>query len=570
MHLGTKKALNTIGILCCALTLILSACGGGSAQTSNQKAPENKQILRQADPVADLGTFDPAITPDQPSSVAINMVFTGLVALDNDLKVVPELAESYSSTSDGLTYTFKLRPGLKFSDGTSLTSQDVVYSIDRALQPALKSTAAPTYLGLIKGATELAGGKSKTIIGTGVKAPDPSTVVITLKQKASYFLQSLTYSTSFVVEKKLVDQYGTNFIEHLDQGGGSGPWKVVKWTHKKLVDMVPNPNYYKAKPQLSHFQLYFYENPATAYQAYQVGQLDTTGVPSSEIAGARQKAGEFHQDPELTLFYYGLNQLAKPFDSLNMRKAFALAVDKDAITHSVWKDTRIPTNNIVPKGMPGYNPDLKGPDGTTGTKGNPTMAKQFFAQGLKDEGWTSASQVPAITLPYESGSTDVTNEITILANQWKTVLGVNVKTQATDFHKLIDLKFGSANNAGGLQMAQDGWGADYPDPQDFLTLQFDKGASNNYYNFGQNSTKEASAQQAVQKQLEAADAEQNPDARLKAYNQAEQEIVNNVAWIPVYQRNQVHVTKPYVKGFVYNAQTLVPAAYWSNIYIVNH
>src|SRR5439155_7087297 len=141
-------------------------------------------------------------------------VFTGLVGFDDKLNVTPELAQSWDESPDGLTWTFHLRPNLQFSDGTPLTSTDVAYSIHRSLQPAVKSTTAPIYEALILDSDKLNAGKIKTIINDSLMAPDDNTVVIKTNKNAAYFLQTLVYPSSFVVEKSLVDKYGnTKFTD---------------------------------------------------------------------------------------------------------------------------------------------------------------------------------------------------------------------------------------------------------------------------------------------------------------------------------------------------------------------
>ena len=109
---------------------------------------------------------------------------------------------------------------------------------------------------------------------------------------------------------------------------------------------------------------------------------------------------QYQQIPQLWINYYAMNYLVKPFDNIHIRQAFALAIDKDLIVHSVWKDSVIPTNHIVPQGMPGYNPNLTGPDGVASTRGDPIKARVLFQQGLQEEGWTSVSQMPLLTLTY--------------------------------------------------------------------------------------------------------------------------------------------------------------------------
>src|SRR3989440_4803895 len=456
------------------MAMLLVACGGTSTTNNNTtgKASADKQVFVFPETgVSDIKTFDPGLSTDLPSIAAIDNIYTGLVQLNDKLAVVPQLAASYSEGSDGLTWTFKLKPNLKFSDGTPLTSQDVVYSIDRALQPAEKSTVGPIYLALVKDSDKLQAGKIKTIIGDSLMAPDPNTVVIVTNKKASYFLDALTYSCSYVVEKSLIDKYGTNFTDHLTEGGGDGPFKVSEYTHGKQIVFVPNPNYYGPKPQLTKLVYPFYKQTDTTYKAYQAGQVDIAPVPSANLAAAKLLPNnQYQQIPQLWINYYAMNYLVKPFDNIHIRQAFDLAVDKDLVAHSVWKDTVLPSNHIVPKGMPGYNANLTGPAGVASTKGDPTKAKQLFQQGLQEEGWTSASQVPPIKLTYPSGSQELDNEVAALVQMWQTTLGVSVKANPEDFNKLLSDITAATNNAKGLQFWNIGWIADYPDPQDWTTL----------------------------------------------------------------------------------------------------
>jgi oligopeptide transport system substrate-binding protein len=571
----SKKLITTLLPTFLALVgMLLVSCGTTSpSQSTGTKATPDKQVLNMAfqTKVSDIKTFDPALSTDAPSIAAIDLVYTGLVQFNDKLNVVPQLAASYSEGSDGLTWTFKLKPNLKFSDGTPLTSQDVVYSIDRALQPAVKSTVGPIYLALIKDSDKLVAGKIKTIIGDSLMTPDPNTVVIVANKKATYFLDALVYSCSYVVEKSLVDKYGTNFTDHLNEGGGDGPFKVQSYTHGKNIVLVPNPNYYGPKPQLTKLVYPFYKQFSTAYQAYEAGQVDYTDVPSADLASAKSLPNnQYMLVPQLWINYYTMNYLVKPFDNIHIRQAFALAVNKDLLAHSVWKDTNIATNHIVPKGMPGYYPNLTGPDGVASTKGDPAKAKALFQQGLQEEGWSTVAQMPAVKLTYESGSQDTDNEVAALVQMWQTTLGVSVKANAEDFNTLLTDIVAATNNPKGLQFWGIAWIADYPDPQDWTTLQFDKGVPNNNSNYGQNNTSDAAQQQQVQKQLEAADVNPDQTSRLQAYNQAEQQLVNDVAWLPVTQAGYSQVLKPYVKGMVFNPQLLIPPDDWGNVYIQAH
>ena len=553
--------------------MLFAACGGGGTPSNqgSSKAPASQQIFRFPLPVADIATFDPALTSDLYSAQAIDMVFTGLVSLNDQLQIKPQLASSWDTSSDGLTWTFHLRPNLKFSDGTPLTSTDVVYSINRAVEPATNSTVGPYYLSLLKDLNLLTSGKIKTLIGDSLLAPDPNTVVIKINKPASYFLNALSYPTSFVVEKKLIDQYGKSWTDHLESGGGDGPFVVQSYNHSKEIDFVPNPDYYGPKPQLQKVIYPFYKQTDTEYRSYQVGQLDTAGVPTADVASAKALPNnQFIQVPQLSIDYIAMNYMVKPFDNIAIRQAFDLAINKDLIASSVLKGTVIGTNHIVPKGQPGYDPNLTGPDGVQGTSGDVTKAKALLQQGLQQEGWSSVSQMPPVIMTYPSGSADLDNVMAVLQQEWQSALGIKVTLAATDFNKMLNEINAATNNAKGLQMWNIGWIADYPDPQDWTTLQFCKGCAQNSFNYGQNSTPQAAAQQQVQNQLEAADVMPNGAARYAAYNTAEQSLVNDVAWLPLNQALTTAVLKPYVKGFTFNAQLLTPPDDWGSIYIASH
>ncbi len=574
MRPGKKFTQGLLPTLLCLMAMLVVACGGSqptAGPTGVTKASADKQILIYPNVgVADISTFDPGLSTDFNSITAIDLVFTGLVQLDDNLKVQPQLAQSYQEMPDGLTWKFTLKSNLQFSDGTPLTSQDVVYSINRALTPALKSITSPIYLALVKDSDKMLAGKIKTLIGDSLMAPDPNTVIIVTNKKASYFLDALTYSSSYIVEKSLIDKYGnTKFTDHLTEGGGAGPFKVVEYTHGKRIVFVPNPNYYGPKPQLAKIVMPFYKENETAYKAYKVDQVDSLGtisVPSDHVAEARKLTREFHTVPQLAIFYYAMNYLVKPFDNIHMRQAFALALNKDVIAHAVYKDTVVATNHIVPKGMPGYNPNLTGPDGVTGTAGDQTKAKALFQQGLQEEGLTSAT-LPSITLTYPSGSADIRKEVAATQQMWQSTLGVSVKLNEVSFNNLLVAIPAATNNPKGLQFWWIGWIADYPDAQDWTTLQFDKGAPNNNMNYGQNSTSDAAQQQATQQSLEQADVNPDQNARLQQYNTAEQQLVNDVAWLPSYQSIGQVLRKPCLVGVVDNPGGLTPPDDWGAVYI---
>ena len=576
----TTKLLPTFLAL---LAVLFAACssGGGTTNvtpTAAAKAPASQQVYRWSVPNSDIPTFDPGQASDQLSIDAILMVFTGMVQLNDKLTVAPELASSYDVSSDGLTYTFHLRSGLKFSDGTSLTSADVAYSIDRALSPAISnlSGVSLTYLGLLKDAPARTAGKVATLVNDSILTPDANTVVLKLSKATAYFLEALTYPTAFVVEKKLIDKYGLKYTDHLDEGGGDGPFKVKSYDHTTGIKFVRNDNYWGPKPQLAEVDQLFYKSANTTYQAYLANQVDVTSVPSAEYNTAKSRS-DFSKNPTLTIYYLAMNFLAKPFDNVHIRQAFELAINKDAMINAVWKGRFTPTCHIVPEGMPGYDPNLTCPGGAP-TAGDTTKAKALFAQGMQEEGYSSVSQLPPLKMTYASGSPDTANEITTVIGMWQNVLGVTVTTATMDFGPLLTAESATTCNqtdltkcvGKGLQMWSAGWGADYPDPQDWLTLQFGDNQPYNEFNYGNNLGTTAADQRANQQAMDAADVMTDNTARMAAYNTAEQKLVNDVTWLSLYQTPSIRLRKSYVIGITPNAISEIPPQDWANVYIAAH
>jgi oligopeptide transport system substrate-binding protein len=573
MYCG-KKMIRWRGLLpifLCLLGMLLVSCnfGNNPGPTTKTlvKASANKQVYTVPQVgVTDITTLDPALVlaTDQPSMSAIQMIYTGLVQLDDKLQVQPQLAQSWNVSPDGLHYTFHLRRNLKFSDGTPLSSADVAYSIDRALQPATKSTVAPIYLSLIKDSDKMLGGFIPTLINDSLTMPDNYTIVITLKKSAPYFLAMLTYPCSFVVEKHLIDAYKTTFTDHLAEGGSTGPFKVLQYIHGKEIDFIPNTNYYGPQPQLHKVIFPFYQQTDNAYHDYQVGLVDTTGVPVSTFASDKKRQ-DFHQVPQLWINYYTMNYLVKPFDNIHIRQAFALAIDKKAIVNTVWKGTVLPTNHIVPEGMPGYNPNLTGPDGTQSLTGNPAKARTLLQMGVKEE---NIAALPPIKLTYATSTTFAyfDQEVTAMIKMWHDVLGVTVTPDPIDYNALLTQVTLATGNAAGLQFWGLTWVAEYPDQQDWLTRQFDSGVPNNNMNYGQNTSIDVARQQNLQQQLENADSNSHNDSRFKSYQQAEQQLVNDVAWMPMEQVTLTFLRQPTIIGIVDNAQGIIPPNDWANIY----
>jgi oligopeptide transport system substrate-binding protein len=563
-------SLSGLMVLVGTVALLVAACGtSGGTSGGTSPAPASQQVLKYVlNPGSnDIATMDPGLVQDAYSIVPINLVFPALVTLNSNLQVVPWAASAMPTvSSDGLTYTFSIRSGLQFTDGEPINANAFAYAINRSLDPCTASPVA-YYLFTIKDATTFNGesctngkatGSIPTLIGDSLVVKDPQTLQITLQAPAAYFLEALSYPTSYAVPQNLINQYGSKWTDHLTDNGGIGGnlFKVTSWTHNGSLVLQANPKFWGTAPKLREIDFTIYKSVETEYNAYQSGQNDIGIPPSAQYQAAKSKS-DFHEVGQLWIDYYAMNWKMPPFDDVRMRQAFAIALDKQALANQVLHGTVIASNHIVPQGMPGYNPNLNGPDGTQSLTGNPAKATQLEQAYVNEKCGGNAANCPPVTLTITSGSQDIQNEAAAALQMWqKAMPGYPIKITTTDFNTLL-----GQLAARKVQFWAIAWIADYPDPQDWLSLQFLPTAQ---YNDGNVNVPDANAL------MTKADAESNQSARMSDYNQAEQLLVTQVAWLPLDQHKFYYELRPYVQGFSVDAQGLTPLDKWQGVYIASH
>jgi peptide/nickel transport system substrate-binding protein/oligopeptide transport system substrate-binding protein len=568
MRLRTTNALFSAALALVGALASLAGCSGFRSVTPECGACA--QVLRLPGVgVADVSSLDPPNAGDLFSVQIVQMVFPGLVVLDKNLTPIPWAAQSLPTvSSDGLTWTFKVRPNLKWSDGAPITAETYAYSINRAENPC-NAFGVAYYLFGIKDAvafnqekcdtaTGAIKGPIQSLIGDSISAPDPLTLRIQLQVPATYFLDALTYPTSYAVPEQLIKQYGNKYIEHLADGAGFGGdlFKVIKWDHIGQIVLQRNDTFWGVKPKIGKVFFTAFKDQGTAYAEFLAGQYDVGSAPVSGFAQARKRPG-FHQTAIQSTEYYAMNWRKAPFNDLRMRQAFAIALDKNTLANSVLRGTVQATNHIVPSGTPGYNPGLLGPDGTQSLDGNATLAHQLATSYATQTGCGSAadfSRCPPVVLTISANNTDALNEADVAQQMWlRAMPNYPITIDSVDFDTLLQ-----ETAAGRLQIWRLGWIEDYPDPQDWLTNNL---ACDNPFNTGHACDATADAL------MKAAD--ENPDrtARLAQYQQAEQILVKDVAWVPLYQSTIWWETKPYVRNYSVDARGLVPKESWQTVYI---
>lgn len=469
-------------------------------------------------------TLDPAVAGEATSHQYIVQIYSGLVRLDDTLKVTPDIAESWQLSNGNKTYTFKLKKGVRFQNGREVKAADFKYSWERAANPDTGSTTAKTYLGDIVGVNEMLAGTAAEI--SGVKVIDDYTLEVTIDVPKSYFLGKVSYPTFYVVDRANVES-GANWWR---KPNGTGPFKLAQWNQQQLVRLERNDYYYgeQAKIKAVNFLLY----AGVPMNLYEEGQIDVTGVSTSNLDAVTDKAGEFYDQlqisQELSFYYFGFNHTKPPFDDVNIRRAFAMAIDKDKVVSLVFRDMVQKADGVIPPAMPGFNKNLIGLDFDV------AKAKEL----IKASKYGDVSKLPLITITTSGEGGYISSYMSAIIDQWRQNLGVEVQVR-----QMEPERFSYFIKQEKDEMFDFGWIADYPHPQDFVDILFGSGGENN---IGEFSNKEADAL------IDQANAETDAEKSFVLYQQAEQMLVDDAACIPIMFGENYLLVKPYVKGYKVN------------------
>jgi oligopeptide transport system substrate-binding protein len=455
------------------------ACGGGGT-TSENLAPADKQILR-ANTATEPNSYDPTQQTYSYEGAVGRATFEALLRPKADLTdVQPAAAESYKVSSDGLTYTFSLRKNAKWSDGKPVTAADWVYGYQHFLNPALAAGYVdPFFDTTIAGAAgygdvdvKSASAIDTFIKGLGLSAPDTNTFVIKLQAPAAYFKWVVSLWVAVPLRKDIVEAGGSfpstdttkaeQWASNPTSVVGNGAFKISEVLSKDHVTMVPSTYYWGGAPKLQKLTYYFISDANTAYSKYQTGALDILDVPIANVTVVRNDPTLSKQArllPRLTTFWMTFNAKKPPFDNKNVRMAFAKALDRDKLTKDVLHDTDKPIMSFIPKGMVGYDTS------DTAQSFDPAAAKKL----LSDAGVTADQLNKFKLLTRSTTGNKTTNQFII--DQWNTNLGLNMQLDVIDSKTVTrNIRKGQFDIYG-----PDGWGADYPDQQDWFDI-FTSGA----------------------------------------------------------------------------------------------
>ncbi len=479
--------------------------------------------------IQELPSIDTVNGGDSNSYQAVGVVYSNLVKLNEKLQPVGDAARDWTVSPDNLTYTFHLRHNIRFSDGTPVNASDVVYSFVRDLNPRFVSNGHAA-LQHIVGAHDVLSGKTKAL--AGIKALGIYDVRISIDAPILYFPELLSRAQAGIVDRHVIEKYGEG--KWYDHAIGSGPWMIKTWTHGQGMVLVPNPYYFGAKPALREYDMPFIQNPETAYSEYQTGQIDVdNNVPAAEIANAAKLPG-FHEAPQLATDYIGLNTHIAPFDTIKVRQAFLLATDRKVLAEKVLKGGVVAADGLLPPTMPGWtqaNQNLM--------PYNPAKARALLAAA----GHPNGAGLPPITFSFQAGSgRDLLREGAVLQQMWQQNLGVKVNLNVVELGK-----YNHDLDSHNVPMYVIQWGADWPDPSNWLSLQLHSGVSNNNGDW---------SNYQFDKLVDEADITHDTTKRFALYQQAEKIAIQQVPWIPLDSPKALVLVRPSIHGFTLTGENL--------------
>ena len=463
----------------------------------------------------DLATLDPAVGYDWQNWSIIKSIFSGLMDYEpGTTKLMPDLAQSYTISDDGLTYTFKLRPGLKFHNGRAVTSADVKYSIERAVNPKTQCPGAG-YFSMIQGYADEAAGKTTTL--TGITTPDDRTVVFKLTAPNATFLHIMAINFAFVVPKEEVDKYGADFGHH---PVGTGAFKFVEWQLGQKLVLERFKDYHRpGVPYLDRLTFEFGQEPTVALLRLQRGEVDILGdgIPPAQflqVTGDPKNKDLWVAGEQMHTGYITLNVKMKPFDNLKVRQAVNMAIDKKRIIQIINGRAQV-ANQVLPPSLPGYDKNFQG------YPFDPAAAKKLLAEAGYPNGFS--------TTLYAT-DTDPQPRIAQAIQQDLAAIGIKADIKSLSGAAVVE----AGGTEGQAPMVWSGglaWIADFPDPSDFYTVILGcAGAVKGGWNWSWYCNPE------LDKRAAAADAmvsASQQDQRAEAWKGIFDDVMKDAPWVPI-------------------------------------
>ncbi len=491
-------------------TLLAIACGGGGDGATRHSIIDSRDNY-------DPRSLDPALSTDVPTGRAVGYLFDGLTRFTPLAEVVPALATSWDISPDGITYTFHLRRGVKFTDGTPFVARQVAASWRRVLDPKVRGGRGwPLYP--IRGAKEFADGKVPTF--DGVSAPNDSTLVVTLKEPFAIFPKLLAMPVASIAPDNVPANFGEAPI-------GTGPWKLAEWKHDDYLTFVPNKDYWGGAPKADTLKARIIAEPSTAVAEFESGNVDVLQIPQTDIESWQEDSERrklLMSTPSLELVYVAINTTRGPLKDVRVRQALNHAIDRKVLVRNLVAGRGVLAAGVIP-------PSLAGSDTTRIGYGFDTLAAKRL---LREAGYPNGFDIELWT-----STTPVYVRIAETLQGYLQLIGVRAK--------IVQRESAAAREAarkGQADLFVKDWYADYPDAENFLYPLLhgaNKGVGGNV-SFFQNAQYDTLVSRARR--------EQDDAVRTSMYREADALAFREAPMIFLYFYSELNAVQPWIKGFV--------------------
>ena len=548
----------------------LAACGGSAssaASTETSTAASTEAATGEESTgvasgfTVQLGsnteTLDPALNSAIDGANTLITVFEPLLLIDENNEVIPGQAESYTVSEDGLTWTFTMRDGLKWSDGSDLTAKDFEYSFKRLAAPDTAAPYAETVVGMIDGYADATGNPDKQGNMTTepdfdalnvVASEDGKTLTVTLSYPCAYFDKLAAFAAMSPVQQATVEANGDAWCTEPDTYICNGPYCISEWVPSERIVLTKNPNYVggwdSSKIVSDTITLLLLEDSSASYTAYNSGEAQLIkDVPTDEIPSLTkaEDGGDFYVDTILATYYLSLNDQKEPFNDVNVRKALSLAIDRDYVANTIMQGTYTPAYNLVGPGIV----DESGMFYDNANGGKTYISDDYEAnleaakQALADAGYPNGEGFP--TIEYSTNDAGYHTPVAEYLQQAWGELGITVNINKVEWASFTPLR-----RAGDYDASRNGWVMDYNDPSNMLEL-FTTGNGNND---GKYSSADFDAAIEASKVAD-------KSVHFQKLHEAEDILMNDYACIPVAYYNDFWLQSPSLKGTWHS-----PYGYW--------
>ncbi|SDM27807.1 peptide ABC transporter substrate-binding protein [Sediminibacillus halophilus] len=514
-------------LLVLAVGLVLAGCKSEGAADQGSTEDIDQEIVVNA--MSEPPDLDPALATDTTSGWVLDHVFEGLYTKDKEGNPVLGTASDVQVSEDGKTYTFTIRDDATWSDGSPVTAQDFEYGWKRVLNPDTGSSFA-FYMYYIKGAEAYNKGEA-SVDDVGVTAKDEKTLVVDLEAPLGYFDELLTMWTFYPVKQDVVES-DANWSASEDTYVSNGPFKLTSWEHDSQVVIEKNEEYWdKGVVKLDKVTYEMVNDATTYYQMFKTNELDLIQTLPTDVIDQEKDSEEYKETPYFGTYMYMFNVDKEPFTNAKIRRAFTLAVDRTSLTENVSKAGETPAYAFVPEGVETPEGDFREIGGAYFEE-DAEKAKQLLQEGMEEEGW---DELPEVTLLYNT-SENHKKIAEAVQEMYSKNLGVDIKLSNQEWKTYLD-----TTEQGNFQMARMGWIGVLVDP--VVILDYYLGDSpNNRTNWVNEEYDELIAQAKV---------EQDEQKRYDLLHQAEEVLMEDLPFNPIYHYTNTYLTSQNFKDIVY-------------------